>query len=141
VNFLLDSNVVSEWARLRPDTGVVTWLAQADEDRLFISVITLAELRHGIDRMAAGRRRSRLEEWLRNELVARFETRILYVDERVADAWGGIVARREGIGRRIGVMDAFIAATAEVKGLTLVTRNEADFRPSVKSIVNPWTGD
>ena len=64
MSFLLDTNVVSEWVRPRPDAGVVAWLAEADEDRVFISVVTLAELRYGIERLTAGQRRRRLDEWL-----------------------------------------------------------------------------
>lgn len=137
---LLDTNVVSEWTKPRPDPGVVAWLEEADEDRVFISVITLAELRHGIERIAAGRRRKRLDEWLRDELPLRFEGRTLPVDGAVADAWGRLMARGEAAGRSISTMDGFIAATAAAHGLILVTRNVADFAGTVKAIVNPWTG-
>ncbi|HXY99801.1 MAG TPA: type II toxin-antitoxin system VapC family toxin [Stellaceae bacterium] len=139
MTYLLDTNVVSEWAKPRPNPGVVAWLADADEDRVFISVITLAELRHGIERLAAGRRRRRLDEWLRDELPLRFEGRALPVDVAVADAWGRVMARGEAAGRSISTMDAFIAATAIAHGLTLVTRNAADFAGTVEAIVNPWT--
>ncbi|TXL70217.1 type II toxin-antitoxin system VapC family toxin [Vineibacter terrae] len=140
MSFLLDTNVVSEWVKKRPDAGVITWLAEIDEDRVFLSVVTLAELRHGIDRLADGNRRRRLDTWLRDELPLRFEGRLLSVDRTVADRWGEVVARREAAGRPIGVMDAFIAATANVHGLKLVTRNESDFRTAVKEIINPWRG-
>ena len=73
MSFLLDTNVVSEWVKPRPHPGVITWLAEADEDRVFLSVVTLAELRHGVERMAAGSRRARLDVWLREELPLRFE--------------------------------------------------------------------
>jgi predicted nucleic acid-binding protein len=139
MNFLLDTNVVSEWVKPRPNGGVVSWLAEADEDRVFISVVTLAELRCGVERMATGNRRRRLEEWLEGELPLRFEGRVLSVDKAVADAWGQVVARREAAGRPIGAMDAVIAATVKVHGLTLITRNASDFEPSVKAIVNPWS--
>ena len=141
MNFLLDTNVVSEWTKPRPNSGVVSWLAEADEDRVFISVVTLAELRYGVERMATGNRRRRLEEWLGGELPLRFEGRVLSVDKAVADAWGHVVARRNATGRPIGAMDAFIAATVKVHGLTLVTRNASDFELTVKAIVNPWTDD
>jgi toxin FitB len=141
VSFLLDTNVVSEWVKPRPDAGVAAWLAEVDEDRVFVSVITLAELRYGIERMTVGNRRRRLDEWLRNELPLRFEGRILAINGATADAWGKIVARREASDRPISVTDAFIAATVEVHGLTLVTRNARDFEPTLKSIVNPWAQD
>jgi len=139
VSFLLDTNVVSEWVRPRPDAGVVAWLAEADEDRVFISVVTLAELRYGIERMAIGQRRRRLDDWLSNELPLRFEGRILPVGAAVADAWGKLTALRETSGRPLAAVDAFIAATVEVHGLTLVTRNVSDFERTVREVVNPWT--
>jgi predicted nucleic acid-binding protein len=140
VSYLLDTNVVSEWVKRRPDAGVVAWLADADEDRVFLSVMTLAELRSGIERCAAGKRRTRLDAWLREELPQRFEGRLLPIDRATADAWGKIVARGEELGKRINVADAFIAATAQVHGLTLVTRNVADFETALEAIVNPWAG-
>jgi predicted nucleic acid-binding protein len=138
MSFLLDTNVVSEWTKARPNPGVVAWLAEADEDRIYISVITLAELRHGVARMPAGRRKRRLDQWLRDDLPLRFEGRVLTVDDEVADAWGETVAQHESLGRPIASMDAFIAATAKIHGLTLVTRNTADFEPSLDAILNPW---
>jgi predicted nucleic acid-binding protein len=139
VNFLLDTNLVSEWIKPRPNPGVVGWLADVDEDRVFISVVTLAELRHGVERLGIGRRRKRLDEWIEDELIFRFDKRILPIDTATADAWGRIVAHREGLGRPIGTMDAFIAAAARVHKLTLATRNKADFELTVDAIVNPWS--
>ena len=138
MNFLLDTNVVSEWTMSRPNAGVMRWLAECDEDRVFLSVVTIAELRHGIERLAASRRRSSLDAWLSEELSQRFEGRILSIEARVADSWGRVVARRETLGRPIHAMDALIAATAATHDLTLVTRNSSDFETSVKSILNPW---
>lgn len=139
MNFLLDTNLLSEWTKPRPNPGVVRWLAEADEDRVFISVVTIAELRHGVELLVAGRRRKSLNEWVESGLPLRFEKRILTIDAATADAWGRIVAHREGLGRPIAVMDAFIAATARVHKLTLATRNQADFESSVAMIVNPWS--
>ena len=138
MSFLLDTNVVSEWTRPRPDRGVTDWLAQVDEDSVFLSVVTFAELRHGIERLPASKRRTRLDEWLRIDLPLRFEQRILPVDGAIADAWGRLVARHEAAGRPIHAMDALIAATAEAHALTLVTRNTSDFDASIVSVVNPW---
>jgi len=138
MSFLLDTNAVSEWVKGRPNPGLIRWMESADEDRIFISVVSLAELRYGVERMTAGARRNRLEQWLRDELPLRFEGRILPVDINVADAWGKTVSSCEAAGRPIGAMDAFLAATAEMHRLTLVTRNVSDFR-LLKSILNPWT--
>jgi toxin FitB len=138
VSFLLDTNVVSEWTKPHPNPGVVQWLETVNEDEVFLSVVTFAELRHGIERLATGARRRKLEQWLRSELPARFEGRIALIDGAVADEWGRLVAQREASGKSIHAMDALIAATARVHGLTLVTRNVSDFSASLKTLVNPW---
>ena len=140
MKFLVDTNVVSEWVKPRPDGGVVAWMNEVDEDRVFISVISLAELRHGVERMPSGTQRRRLDEWLKEELPLRFEGRVLLIDRVVAEAWGTIVARCERAGRPISTIDGFIAATADAHQLVLVTRNVSDFEFSVKEIVNPWLG-
>jgi predicted nucleic acid-binding protein len=75
---------------------------------------------------------------LQDDLPPRFDGRILSIDRIVADVWGKVVARSEAVGRPIGAMDAFIAATAEAHGLILVTRNVSDFEASIKAIINPW---
>jgi toxin FitB len=139
VSFLLDTNVLSEPMKERPNSRVVAWLSEANEDQVFVSVVTITELRYGVERLATGKRRERLDGWLRKDLISRFAGRILPIDLRIADACGGLMARSESMGRPIEARDAFIAATAEVHGLTLVTRNTADFGPTLKAIVNPWT--
>jgi hypothetical protein len=138
MNFLLDTNAVSEWVKPRPNLGLIEWLESVDEDRVFISVISLAELRYGIERLAPGGRRRQLDEWLRHQLPLRFEGRILPVDIEVAEEWGKTVSRNEAAGHPISAMDAFLAATAEIHEMTLVTRNASDF-PLLKGILNPWT--
>jgi len=138
MSFLLDTNAVSEWVKPRPNPGLIEWMESTDEDRVFISVVTFAELRYGVERLAAGGRRRRLEEWLGHELPLRFEGRILAVDGDVADVWGKTVSRSEAAGRPICSMDAFLAATAEIHRLTLVTRNVSDFS-LLKAVLNPWT--
>jgi predicted nucleic acid-binding protein len=137
VNFLLDTNAVSEWVKPRPNAGVIRWMEAADEDRIFLSVVSLAELRHGVERLATGARKNRLETWLRQELPQRFEGRILFVDDQIADAWGRAIARSEAMGRPMGAMDAFLSATAEHHRMTLVTRNVSDF-PLLRAVLNPW---
>jgi toxin FitB len=139
MSFLLDTNVLSEPMKERPNSGVLAWLSQANEDEVFVSVVTITELRYGVERLATGKRRERLDSWLRRDLIARFDGRILPVDLRIADACGGLMARSESMGRPLEARDAFIAATAEVHGLTLVTRNTSDFETTLKAIVSPWS--
>lgn len=138
MKFLLDTNVVSEWVKPRPDTGVVRWLHEADEDELYLSAVMLAELHHGVERLEAGKRRRQLEAWIREDLTERFAGRVLPVEERVAEAWGRAMARCERAGKRMGVMDGFLAATAEVHEMTLVTRDLAAFSEWLPHLINPW---
>ena len=125
--WLIDTNVVSEWVKPRPDTAVVNWLDEADEDRIYLSVVSLAEIRFGVERLAPGRRRTRLDQWLRDELPARFEGRIVPVDEQVADACGRLFAQARQAGRGLGAMHALIAATCIACDFVLTTRNIRDF--------------
>ena len=139
MSFLLDTNLVSEWIKPRPNSGVVSWLATVDEDQTFLSVVTITELRYGIERLRGSARGKRLDDWLQRELLVRFDGRILPVDLPIADECGRLVARSEALGRPIEARDAFIAATAKIFGLTLVTRNISHFQPVLKSLFTPWT--
>ena len=140
MNFLLDTNVISEWVKPQPHPGVIRWLAEADEDRVFISVISIAEVRRGLEQMPKGQRRERIAVWLKEDLPARFEGRIIPVDLPVAQQWGITfeTARLQGV--TPGIMDAFIAATAQCRKLTLVTRNTKDFRYLSTPVFDPWIG-
>jgi len=138
VSFLLDTNAISEWQKPIPNAGLIAWMRTADEEELFLSVVTLAEIRYGIERMPAGGRRNRYEQWLEHELLQRFEGRILSVDAEIAERWGRLVSRSAAVGRPVSTMDGFLAATAEVHTLTLVTRNAQHFS-MLKTVLNPWT--
>lgn len=139
MSFLLNTNVISEWVRQRPDPGVVSWLEKVDETAVFLSVVSFAEIRHGIERLPAGARRERLASWLAEDLARRFEGRILAVDRRVAESWGVLMARAARSGGSLGAMDAFFAATADAHGLTLVTRNVKDFAALEMDLFDPWS--
>jgi predicted nucleic acid-binding protein len=141
VSWLLDTDVLLELARPRPNHGVVAWLAEraGDETRLFVSALTLAEIYRGILRLDPGHRRfTRLRAWMDRELPARFVGRILAFDEQVARSWGALTAALPK-GVSVSNMDSLIAATAVHHRLTLVTRNVADLRhfPAL-AIENPW---
>jgi toxin FitB len=138
LSFLLDTNVVSEWVKPEPNPHVIAWLKEVDEDRVFLSVASLAEIRRGIELMSPGRRRDRLAAWLAADLPARFAGRILDIDSRTAETWGIVMARGQNAGINVSVLDAFFAATAEVHTLTLVTRNVQHFLNLGILLLNPW---
>ena len=122
----------------KPDQNVLRWLENADEDITFMSVVSLAELRRGIELLDAGRRKSALHSWLSEHLPERFAGRILAIDSVIADQWGRLsaAAHRQGIG--LPVMDGFIAATALAHSHVVVTRNVRDFQRLDVAVVNPW---
>jgi len=138
VSFLLDTNVISEWAKPHPNQGVVEWLAALDEDRVYISVITISEIRFGIERLSPGTRRKRIEDWFTTDLPMRFDSRIIPINVAIADLCGTIRNRGRAVGRPIAPMDAFIAATAQAADLTLVTSNTSDFEFLDFPMISPW---
>lgn len=138
MSFLLDTNVISEWVKPQPHGNVIRWLGDTDEDSVYMSVIPIAEIRRGVERMPTGRRRERIEVWLREDLPGRFEGRILTVDTAVAQEWGVTVEKARRCGMTISVMDAFLAATARTHDLTPVTRNTKDFRELGLRLFDPW---
>jgi predicted nucleic acid-binding protein len=127
-------------AKPRPQGRVITWLDGVDEDSVYLSVVTLAEIRFGVERLPEGRRRDRLAAWLEQEVPARFGRRILRIDADVAHRCGIMLARAQGTGTTVGVMDGFVAATAIVAGLTLVTRNVRHFERLGVRLIDPWNG-
>jgi predicted nucleic acid-binding protein len=136
LSYLLDTNVLSELRRKTPNAGVVEWFAQRPATTLYLSVLTLGELRKGVEGMADAGRRTALLDWLEAELPIFFTGRILPVDAQVADRWGRLVAAAN---RPVPAIDSLLAATAAHHGLILVTRNVRDFADLGLEVINPWT--
>ena len=124
--------------RPAPDARVVRWIERVKEETLHLSVLTLGEIERGVAKLAPSARRRRIEAWLRADLPARFEGRILPVDGTVAARWGLISAAAERKGRPLPAIDSLIGATALVHRLAVVTRNVADFVPTGVRCVDPW---
>ena len=139
MNILIDTNVLSEVRRPAPDPKVLAWLHALDEDRSFISVASIGELRRGIALMDEGRRRNTLADWLTHDLPARFAGRIVPIDPAIAERWGDLMASARRGGFALSVMDGFLAATALVHGLVLATRNTKDFKPIGVPMFDPWS--
>ena len=138
--WLLDTNVVSELRKPRPDHHVKAWSDAQVSDRLFLSTVTLAEIRYGIENQTDPAFRAALDTWLDHELRPWFHERILPVDENVILEWRRLVARGRARNITFSQPDLFIAATARVHSLTLCTRNEQDFRNTDIRLFNPWSG-
>jgi predicted nucleic acid-binding protein len=138
--FLLDTNVISELVRSRPDLRVAHWLDSTDEELLFLSVLTLGEIRKGITTLTDPVRKVRLEAWLSGNLLPRFEGRILPIDQAVAERWGQITGSLAAQGSPLPVIDGLLAATALHHNLTLVTRNTRDVALTRVAVFDPWTG-
>ena len=137
-DFLLDTNVVSELVSPKPNDKVLRWIEQADESIRFLSVLTLGEIRNGVERLRPGRRRGRLESWLLVDLPRRFQDRILPVTAAVADRWGTVSAIAAARGKPVPVVDGLLAATALHYNLALVTRNTSDVSGTGVLTLNPW---
>jgi len=136
LKYLLDTNVLSELFKKHPEPKVSSWLKDADQDSLYLSVLTVGEIRKGIEKMEHGSRKTKLVQFLEKDIPIQFEERILPVDLKVAEAWGLLEAQAN---RPLPAVDAFLAATAITHNLTLVTRNTQDFSFSRLKILNPWT--
>lgn len=135
MSYLIDTNVLSELRRRAPDPGVLAWFSARPAGTLYLSVLTLGELRKGIDALPDGERKMRLLDWLEIELPAFFAGRLLAVDAAVADRWGRLQAQAR---RPLPAIDSLLAATALTHGLTLITRNLKDFQYSDLQVISPW---
>lgn len=136
--FLLDTNCISELVRNRPEPRVLDWVKSADESLLYLSVLTLGEIRKGVARLPAGKRQTRLEMWLELDLQTRFSGRILPIDALIADRWGLMAAEAKRKGWALSAIDGLLAATALHHNLTIVSRNISDFTNTRVPTLNPW---
>ena len=138
MTFLLDTCVISELVAQQPNLHVVQWVDSVHEDKLFLSAITIGEIKRGIEKLADSNRKSALAEWLEGDLLIRFTDRILPLNIPVMLVWGQLTADLEKQGRRMPAIDSLIAATCLQGRLDLVTRNESDFVHSGVTVINPW---
>lgn len=138
MSYLLDTSVISELVAPHPDPGVTNWVESLEPASVFLSVITIGELKRGIEKLADSRRKKRLADWLTGDLLIRFGEHILPIHVPVILTWGALVARMKASGKPMAAIDSLIAATAEESGLTLVTRNVRHFVATGVSLFNPW---
>ncbi len=138
MKYLLDTCVVSELVRPAPCENVITWIQSCKNTNFYLSVLTLGELNKGISRLADGRRRQHLQQWVDDDLTQRFGNRLFEIDADIAVIWGNLVASCERHGCPLSVIDGLLAATAIAHNLTVVTRNTADFQATGVPLFNPW---
>jgi tRNA(fMet)-specific endonuclease VapC len=122
----------------QPNPAVVQWVDSVDEDKVFLSAITIGEIKRGIEKLADSTRKSALQAWLEDDLLMRFGARVLPVDAAVMLVWGQLVADLDKRGKPMPAIDSLIAATCLRGKLDLVTRNESDFVQSGVTVINPW---
>ena len=135
--FLLDTNCVSELVRIKPEPRVMEWMEATDKGLLYVSVLTLGEIRKGLAGLAQGKRRTHLETWLAVELQARFWDKILAIDAPVADRWGLLSAQAKGRGLCLPIIDGLLAATVLHHNLTAVSRNASGFTNAQVQVLKP----
>jgi tRNA(fMet)-specific endonuclease VapC len=138
MSYLLDTCVISALAAKQPVQKVVTWLADLDPDKAYLSVLTIGEIQKGIEKLPDSQRKSLLRAWLKDDLLIRFRERLLPVDVGVMLTWGALVSRMEANGTPPPAIDSLMAATALHHGLVVATRNEEDFAPTGVNLFNPW---
>jgi toxin FitB len=136
--FLLDTNISSELIRSRPDPKVERWVYAQNEQSLYLSVVSIGELRRGIVILPMSKRRTELTLWLDGELLPRFRHRILPITQSIADRWGILDGQCQLRGTPLNTADGMIAATALEHSLTVVTRNIRDFAGLGVEVINPW---
>jgi predicted nucleic acid-binding protein len=136
--FLLDTNCISELVRPNPEPRVLEWMEAVDETLLYLSVLTLGEIRQGVAQLPGGKRRTRLEAWLEVDLQVRFLGRIVPIDSAIADCWGVLRADAKRKGKVLPIIDGLLAATALHHNLTIVSRNSGDFAGTHVRILSPW---
>jgi predicted nucleic acid-binding protein len=136
--FLLDTNCISEVVRPKPEPRVMEWMEAADEEMLYLSVLTVGEIRKGVAGLTHGKRRTHLETWLEVELPTRFAGRIMPIDAAIAGRWGLIAGEAKRRGKALPVIDGLLAATALHHSLTVVSRNVSDFAITQVRVLNPW---
>jgi predicted nucleic acid-binding protein len=138
VSYLLDTCVISELASKRPELKVTRWIDSVEPESVYLSTVTVGEIRKGIEKARDPKRREALDAWLRDELLVRFQNRMVVLDVGVLLEWGALTGRLESRGIPMPAMDSLVAAAALHHHLVLVTRNEADFLNAGVELLNPW---
>jgi toxin FitB len=138
MSYVLDTNVISELIAKQPNPKVIAWLDNLDPTTLYLTVITIGEIRKGIEKLPASKRRDSVKDWLEMDLLLRFQGKTLDITTEVMLVWGELTGRLENEGKPISAIDSLIAAIVLQKNYSLVTRNDSDFQYTGVRIINPW---
>lgn len=138
MKYLLDTNIISEFISKTPNKNVIDYILALNENDLYLSVITIGEIKAGIEKLDNGSKKEKLLHWLENDLLNRFQNKIIDIDTEVMLQWGTINNRLKQLGKPLPIMDSLIGATSEIKGFVLITRNEKDFKNLNIKMVNPF---
>ena len=137
MKYLLDSNIISEFISKTPNQNVINYILAIDENDIYLSVVTIGEIKTGIEKLPEGQKKNKLSQWLENDLLMRFENKIIDIDIDIMFQWGAINSELKQLGKPLPIMDSLIGATSQVKDLVLITRNEKDFKNLDIKIANP----
>jgi predicted nucleic acid-binding protein len=140
MNYVLDTNVISELVAAQPHPQVIHWVELVDPNQVFLCVIVVGELKRGIEKLPKSKRKERLDQWLREDLLVRFQKHLIPIDTDTMLLWGTLNARLEALGRPMSAIDALLAATVLQYQYTLVTRNTDHFENAGILLINPWNG-
>ncbi|TAH53812.1 MAG: type II toxin-antitoxin system VapC family toxin [Chloroflexota bacterium] len=138
MKYLLDTNVISELIAPKPNPKVIQWIDQLDPNMVYLSVITIGEIRKGVEKLASSKKREAIAEWLENDLLVRFQGRILEITVQTMLTWGELTGRLAKQGKPMNAIDSLIAAIALQGNYVLVTRNVDDFQNPDVNVFNPW---
>ena len=139
MNYLLDTNIISEFISKNPNQKVADYILTLNENNLFLSVITIGEIKSGIEKLDDGKKKEKLLSWLEHELLIRFENRIVSINIDVMLKWGTLNQKLKSLGTPLPIMDSLIGVTCEVENMVLITRNEKDFKNIDIEIINPFS--
>jgi len=138
MKYLLDTCVISELVKKKPDKNVIKWISNVQEDSMFLSVFTFAELHKGVEKLPKSKKKNELHSWVNKDLLKRFEGRIIDFDMTIAQNWGTIIAEAEKKGMPLPLMDSLIAISGLTYNLVVVTQNIKDMKNSGANLLNPW---
>lgn len=135
---VLDTNVISELWKAAPDAGVLGWIDEQMVETLYLSTVTIAELRYGLATMPEGKRRTIFQDRLEREVLGVFNGRVLSFDLNASQSYAQIMAQAKQSGKAIGMADGYIAATAASRGMVVATRDTSPFEAAGLTVINPW---